>query len=69
MLFLFNNLPRVDKIFFLIIAAIAVIAVIIYFLIPVFKRKQYQEQIDNLHEREEAFNKNRSSNNTKDSNK
>ena len=53
---LLNPLSQTDIIFFASIGAIIVLCVIIYFLIPVFNRKQYKEQIDNLHAREEAFN-------------
>lgn len=55
----FNTLGPVDIGFFVACAAIIVIAVAIYFLIPVFNKKQYQEQRDNLKKREVAFKSNR----------
>lgn len=55
MIFGLNKLRNVDVIFFIIIAALIVIAIAIYFLIPVFNHKQYQEQRDNLRKREAAF--------------
>lgn len=53
---LLNKLSTTDIIFFVSLAVIIGLCVLIYFLIPVFNRKQYQEQIDNLHAREKAFN-------------
>lgn len=53
-----NNLKPVDIVFFIVCIAIVAIGVGIYFLIPVFNKKQYQEQRDNLRKREEAFKSN-----------
>lgn len=53
-----NSLGPVDIAFFIVCAAIIAIAVGVYFLIPVFNKKQYQEQRDNLRKREEAFKSN-----------
>lgn len=53
-----NKLGPIDIIFFVVCAVIIVAIVGVYFLIPVFKRKQYQEQRDNLKKREEAFKSN-----------
>lgn len=53
-----NKLGTIDIIFFVVCAVIIVAIVGVYFLIPVFKRKQYQEQRDNLKKREEAFKSN-----------
>lgn len=53
-----NSLKRVDKAFFIICAIIIVLIVAFYFLIPVFNKKLYQEQRDNLKKREAAFNSN-----------
>ncbi|MCM1395828.1 MAG: hypothetical protein NC132_06980, partial [Corallococcus sp.] len=53
-----NNLGGVDIAFFIICAVIVVAIVGIYFLIPVFNKKQYQEQRENLRKREEAFKSN-----------
>lgn len=44
-----------DIIFFCICAAIVAVGVLIYFLIPVFNKRQYEEQRENLRKREEAF--------------
>ncbi len=41
--------------FFIACGVIVVLIVAVYFLIPVFNKKQYQEQRDNLHKREKAF--------------
>lgn len=56
---IWSPLPEVDLWFFIICAAIVVAIVIIYFLIPVFNRKKYKEQRDNLAKREAAFKANR----------
>ena len=53
-----NPLQTVDKWFFIVCAAIIAIIVIVYFLIPVFNKKQYKEQRDNLKKREIAFKSN-----------
>ena len=53
-----NSLKDVDIAFFIVCAAIIVIIVAVYFLIPVFNKKLYQEQRDNLHKREAAFKSN-----------
>lgn len=54
-LFLINNLKPVDVAFFIICAVIIALIVGIYFLIPVFNKKRYQEQRENLKKREESF--------------
>lgn len=59
MLMSLNSLKSVDIIFFVCCIAAVALAVIIYFLIPVFNKKQYQEQRDNLRKREEAFKANK----------
>ncbi len=53
-----NSVSNVDAVFFIICAVIIVLIVAIYFLIPVFNKKLYQEQRDNLHKREAAFKSN-----------
>lgn len=53
-----NSLKPVDVVFIIVCVAIVAIAVGIYFLIPVFNKKQYKEQRDNLRKREEAFKSN-----------
>ena len=53
-----NSLKDVDIAFFIICAVIVVLIVAVYFLIPVFNKKQYQEQRENLHKREDAFKSN-----------
>ena len=50
-----NKLGPIDIGFFVACALIVVAIVVIYFLIPVFNKKQYQEQRDNLKKREVAF--------------
>lgn len=54
-----NSLKSTDIIFFVCCAAAIAVAVLIYFLIPVFNRKQYQEQRENLRKREESFKANK----------
>lgn len=54
-----NQLKKTDIIFFVCCAVAIVLAVAVYFLIPVFNKKQYQEQRDNLRKREEAFKANK----------
>ena len=53
-----NDLKRPDIIFFVSLIVIAVICVAIYFLIPVFNKKVYEERRANLKKREETFRKN-----------
>ena len=50
-----NKLGKVDTAFICVCAGIVVAIVAIYFLIPVFKKAQYQQQIDNLRAREAAM--------------
>lgn len=50
-----NPLGSVDIIFFVVIGALIALAVAIYFLIPVFNKKQYKEQRENLKKREASF--------------
>ena len=50
-----NSLGAWDIGFFVACGLIVVAIVAIYFLIPVFNKKQYQEQRDNLKKREVAF--------------
>lgn len=47
-----NKLGKVDTAFICICAGIVVAIVAIYFLIPVFKKAQYQQQIESLRARE-----------------
>ena len=49
------SLPNVDIWFFVICALIVVAIVAIYYLIPVFNKKKYQEQRESLEKREAAF--------------
>ena len=53
-----NPLNSTDVIFFIVIAAIVVLAIGFYFLLPVINRKQYKEQRSNLKRREAAFQSN-----------
>ena len=61
---MWTDLPPVDIWFFVICALIVVAIVAIYYLIPVFNKKKYQEQRDNLAKREAAFKANRQTNTT-----
>ena len=54
----FNELKTPDIIFFVSLIVIAAICVAIYFLIPVFNKKVYEERRANLKKREETFRKN-----------
>lgn len=53
-----NKLTPTDIAFFIALGVIIVIAIAIYFLIPVFNKKQYKEQRENLKKREAAFKSN-----------
>ena len=53
--FLLNKIGKIDIIFFLSIVAIILLIVGIYFLIPVFNKKQYAEQRENLRKWEKSF--------------
>lgn len=58
-MFLLNSLKSADIVFFIMLVVIVAACVGVYFLIPVIKRKQFDEQKENLRKREEAFNKKR----------
>ena len=49
------TLTKPDLTFFIVILAIVAACVLVYFLTPVIKRKQYQEARTNLRKREETF--------------
>ncbi len=49
------SLGNVDIIFFVVLAALIALCIAFYFLIPVFNKKQYREQRENLKKREAAF--------------
>lgn len=51
-----QKLGKVDRSFFLICGIIIAVIIAVYFLIPVFRREQYEMQRNNLREREKAFN-------------
>ncbi len=53
-----NKLKDVDIAFFIISAAIVALIVAVYFLIPVFNKKFYREQRENLQKREASFKSN-----------
>lgn len=53
-----NSLSSTDTIFFIVLAAIIVLCIGVYFLIPVINKKQYRELRDNLKKREAAFKSN-----------
>lgn len=50
-----NALGKVDRTFFLVCLIGIGLIVLVYFLIPVINRKQYQEARENLKKREAAF--------------
>lgn len=50
-----NSLKQADIIFFVICVLVVVVSVSLYFLMPVFKHKQYEERRKSLRQREEAF--------------
>lgn len=58
-LLLLNGLKAVDFGFFIGCAVVIGLIVLVYYLIPVFNKKQYEEQRENLRKREAAFNANR----------
>jgi len=58
-LLLLNGLKPVDVGFFIAVAVIIALIVAVYFLIPVFNKKQYREQRENLARRENAFKSNK----------
>ena len=53
-----NKIGKVDQAFFIVCAVIIALIVAVYFLIPVFNKKFYKEQRENLHKREAAFKSN-----------
>lgn len=50
-----NPLEGVDIALFIALGAVILIGVAVYFLIPIFNKKQYKEQRENLKKREVAF--------------
>lgn len=52
---LLNSIGPVDRVFLWIIVGSIAAAVAFYFLIPLFRKKQYKEARDNLQKREAAF--------------
>lgn len=58
-LLLLNGLKSVDVGFFIGCAVVIALIVAVYFLIPVFNKKQYEEQRENLRKRENAFKSNK----------
>ncbi len=58
-LLLLNKLKSVDITFFLVCLGIVLLIVAIYFLIPVFRKSQYEERRESLRRREAAFKKGR----------
>ena len=53
-----NKLKSVDVGFFIACAVVILLIVAVYFLIPVFNKKLYREQRENLQKREAAFKSN-----------
>ncbi len=58
-LLLLNGLKSVDVGFFIGCGVVIALIVAVYFLIPVFNKKQYEEQRENLRKRENAFKSNK----------
>lgn len=52
---LLNTLKKPDVIFFITCIAIVLVIVAVWFLIPVFNKRQYKDQRDALRKREAAF--------------
>lgn len=65
---LLNGLKSVDFGFFIGCAVVIGLIIAVYYLIPVFNKKQYAEQRENLKKREAAFNSNRRKENVDDDN-
>lgn len=65
---LLNGLKSVDFGFFIGCAVVIGLIIAVYYLIPVFNKKQYAEQRENLKKREAAFNSNRKSEDVEDDN-
>jgi len=57
--FLLNQIGPVDSSFFIICLIIIAAIVAIYFLLPVFRKSQYEERRENLRKREAAFRRNK----------
>ena len=57
-----NEIGTTDLIFFILCGVIVAVIIAVYYLIPVFNKKQYQEQRDNLKKREAAFKANKQMN-------
>lgn len=53
-----NGISGVDTVFFIVCAVLIALIIGIYFLIPVFNKKLYRDQRENLHKREAAFKSN-----------
>ena len=49
------KLTKADKEFFLVLGIIAGVFLAVYLLMPIIKRKQYQEARENLKKREKTF--------------
>lgn len=54
-MFLLNTLKDADVIFFIVCISVICLIIGIYFLIPVFNKKQYKDQRDRLRKREATF--------------
>lgn len=58
-LLLLNGLKSVDIGFFIGCGVVIALIIAVYYLIPVFNKKQYEEQRENLRKREAAFRANK----------
>ena len=54
-MFLLNSLKTPDIVFFVMLGVIVLVCVAIYFLIPIVKKKEFEERRENLKKREAVF--------------
>ena len=54
-----NDLKTVDAVFFILIIAIIALSVVVYFLLPVFNKKKYEQARAQLSEREKNYDENK----------
>jgi len=57
--FKMNDLKTVDAVFFILIIAIIALSVVVYFLLPVFNKKKYEQARAQLSEREKIYYENK----------
>ncbi len=54
-MFLLNALKTPDIVFFVMLGVVVLVCVAIYFLIPIIKKKEFEERRENLKKREAVF--------------